>query len=72
MEEYGIDPYEQMHIYNMTNGMRIITYAIPNTDIGVHMLGAAARCAEVGDKVILATYRSIPENEKASPKKKVW
>ena len=74
MTKCNIDHYEQIHVYNINNGMRFITYAIPLIDTldtinGVHMLGAAARCTEVGDKVIIAVYRSIPVDHRVSPLK---
>ena len=29
MDEVGIIPYEQVHVFNIDNGHRFITYAIP-------------------------------------------
>lgn len=72
MEAYGIEEYEQIHVYNINNGARFVTYAIPNSDTGLHALGASARQAMVGDKVIVVTYRNIPANENLEPKTKMW
>ena len=61
----GILEYEQIEIYNITNGARLSTYLIPGKrgsgEVGVN--GAAARLCELGDKVIIATYRMIDESE---------
>ena len=56
---------EKVEIYNITNGARFSTYLIPGKrgsgEVGVN--GAAARLCELGDKVIIATYRMIDESE---------
>ncbi len=71
MCELGIDQYEQIHIYNLNNGKRFITYAISIGDAdGVHLLGAAARCGQVGDQVIIAVYRNISVDASIEPK--IW
>jgi aspartate 1-decarboxylase len=50
--------YERVEIYNVTNGERFATYAIPGTpgrgEICIN--GAAAHKATTGDVVILASY----------------
>lgn len=63
----NIRPYEQLHIYNLTNGERFITYAIeaePGSKI-ISLNGAAAHKADVGDLVIICTYANV-EAEKAT------
>ncbi len=64
----GINEYEQVHIYNVTNGERLITYAIraePHSGI-VSLNGAAAHKGSVGDRVIICAYTQIKENALAS------
>lgn len=54
----GIHEYEQIQIYNVTNGERFTTYAIRGED-GSGMIsvnGAAAHKAGVGDCLIICTY----------------
>lgn len=61
MEAADIEPYEQVHVLNMTNGYRLETYAIKgkaNSGV-VCMNGAAARHTAVGDQVIVLTYESF-------------
>jgi aspartate 1-decarboxylase len=58
MRAADILPYEKVAVWNATNGSRMETYAIPGkADSGVICLnGAAARHAQPGDIVILATF----------------
>jgi len=65
LKEAGIREYEQLHIYNVTNGERFITYAIvaePGTGI-ISVNGAAAHKASPGDKMIICTYAEMTEQE---------
>lgn len=66
MDAANILPHEYVDIWNVTNGNRLATYALPGErGSGCFMLnGAAARLAEPGDKVIIATFAQI-EAEKA-------
>ena len=60
-----IKEYEQISIYNITNGERITTYAISaeeNSGI-ISINGAAAHKANPGDILIIATYASYSELE---------
>ncbi len=58
-------PYEQVHIYNLTNGARFTTYVIEGAaDSGeICINGAAARHARKGDMVIIAAYAIMEEAE---------
>jgi aspartate 1-decarboxylase len=58
MRAADILPYERIAIWNATNGSRIETYAIAGeADSGIICVnGAAARHAQPGDIVILATF----------------
>ena len=75
MEAAEIIPYEQVQIYNVTNGERFTTYAITGErNSGVICInGAAAHKAKKGDIVIIATYATYDETELATFKpKKVY
>src|SRR5687768_18552408 len=54
----GIREYEQIHIYNVNNGARFVTYAIRGEDGSgvISVNGAAAHCASPGDLVIICAY----------------
>ena len=58
-------PYERIHIWNASNGARLETYALPGeAGSGVICVnGAAARHAQPGDVVILATFADVDEVE---------
>ncbi|MCX7966827.1 MAG: aspartate 1-decarboxylase [Syntrophorhabdaceae bacterium] len=73
MEQADILPYEQVQIYNVTNGERFTTYAIKgerNSGI-ICINGAAAHKAKKDDLIIIVTYASYDEKELATfqPKK---
>lgn len=65
MELAKIYPYEAVHIWNITRGSRIMTYALPGPAgsriVGVN--GAAAHLNFPGDMVILATFAEIESGE---------
>jgi aspartate 1-decarboxylase len=67
MEAADILPFEQVQIYNVTNGNRFETYTIKGErDSGVICInGAAARKAGKGDVVIIASYGLFIEQEYA-------
>ena len=48
-------------IYNINNGERISTYAIKGMDGEICLNGAAARQAQPGDRVIIASYVHVKE-----------
>lgn len=54
---------EQVHIVNVTNGSRAVTYAIEGDPGEVALNGAMAHIGEVGDLVILITYAQVDERE---------
>jgi aspartate 1-decarboxylase len=61
----GILPYEQVHVVNVNNGERFVTYAIaaaPGSG-AIELNGAAARLGVKGDKLIVMTYAQFSENE---------
>ncbi len=66
----GIREYEQIEIYNVTNGERFSTYAIRG-EAGSKIIsvnGAAAQKASVGDGLIICAYCIYDENELATHK----
>ena len=65
MRAANIAEYEQVHIYDVTNGNRIITYAMigPAGSGTICINGAAAHKVHPGDLVILATYSLMSEEE---------
>lgn len=68
MRAANIVEYEQVHIYDVTNGNRIITYAMigPPGSGTICINGAAAHKVHPGDLVILATYSLMSEAEQKS------
>jgi len=67
LDAADIHEYEQIQIYNVTNGERFTTYAIRAArDSGIISVnGAAAHKANPGDLVIIATYSAYNELELA-------
>ncbi len=65
MEMCDILPNEQVHVLNVTNGARMITYAIEGErGSGVMCLnGAAARHGQRGDIIIVITYAQYSDEE---------
>ena len=65
LKEANINEYEQIAIYNITNGERFTTYAISaeeNSGV-ISINGAAAHKADPGDMLIIATYSDYNEVE---------
>ena len=67
-----IRPYERVQIVNLHNGSRVETYVLEGAPGSgtICMNGAAARWAEVGDKVIIISYALMtnPEIRRHRPK----
>ena len=65
LEASNIKEYEQISIYNISNGQRFTTYAIQaEKDSGIISInGAAAHKADPGDKLIIATFANYNEIE---------
>ena len=65
LDRADILPYQQVDIWNVTNGERFTTYALAGQrDSGVVCInGAAAHKARVGDLVIIASFSVMPETE---------
>ena len=64
---------EQVHLVDITNGARLVTYAItgpPGSGVlGVN--GAAARLVQPGDLVIVITYTAVDEARRADHRPRV-
>lgn len=58
MDEVGLVSHEQVHVYNINNGNRFQTYVIPAPAGSgrISINGAAARQAEINDRIIIAAY----------------
>lgn len=65
LEISGIREYEQVHIYNISNGERFVTYAIRAEEGSgiISVNGAAAHKASPGDLVIICAYAGMPAAE---------
>lgn len=65
MRAANILPFEQVHVLDVDNGVRLETYAIEGEEgSGVCCLnGAAARLIHKGDRVIIVTYELVSEAE---------
>jgi aspartate 1-decarboxylase len=63
MEAADLLAFERVEIYNVTNGERLATYAIPGRRGAgeICLNGAAAHRARPGDVVILASYATYDE-----------
>lgn len=68
LDSAGIREYEQIHVYNVTNGTRFTTYAIRAEDGSgiVSVNGAAAHHANPGDIVIICAYVVLGQQELAN------
>lgn len=58
-------PYEAVHIWNVTRGSRLMTYALPGPrgSGAICVNGAAAHLNKPGDLVILATFAEMTREE---------
>ncbi|PZP55905.1 MAG: aspartate 1-decarboxylase [Azospira oryzae] len=67
LEAAGIREYQQIDIYNITNGERFTTYAIraQRNSGTISVNGAAAHKAKPGDLLIIAAYANYSELELA-------
>jgi aspartate 1-decarboxylase len=65
--------HEQVHIWNVTRGTRLVTYALegPPGSGEVCINGAAAHQAKPGDLVIIATFAEMDAREAAEHRPKV-
>lgn len=65
LEASGIFEYEKVQVVDVNNGNRLETYTIAG-EAGSGMIclnGAAARCVDIGDKVIIMSYAQMTPEE---------
>jgi aspartate 1-decarboxylase len=70
LEAANIAENEQIHVWNIDNGERFVTYAIKGQR-GSGMIsvnGSAARRAAVGDLIIIAAFAQVHEEQVAAHK----
>ena len=65
LDAAGLADNEQIHIWNVTNGERFVTYAIrAQRGSGIISVnGSAARRACVGDRIIIASFAQFTQAE---------
>lgn len=73
LEASGMQEFERVEIFNINNGARFSTYIIKGERgsgmIGIN--GAAARLAQVGDKVIIINYGIMDTTEMSTHKPQI-
>jgi aspartate 1-decarboxylase len=73
LEAANIAENEQIHIWNINNGERFVTYAIRG-ERGTGMIsvnGSAARRASAGDLIIIAAFAQVHEDNVAAHQPKL-
>ena len=73
LDSAGIREYEQIEIYNVTNGNRFTTYAIRAEEHSgiISVNGAAAHKADPKDIIIICAYAGLTQQELLSFKPKL-
>ena len=73
LDKADILPGEQVHVLNINNGQRFITYTIaaPKGSGIILLNGPAARLGTAGDKVIIISYCQVPDEKAKDLKAKV-
>ena len=68
MKAGNLNEHEKIHVLNITNGSRLVTYIIKGVEGSgeVCINGAAAHLASKGDLVIIVSYCILDEAEVAS------
>ncbi len=63
LDATGLLAGEEVHIWNVSSGSRIITYVIPGEPGAIAVNGAAARHFQKGDTVIITSFAHMPHEE---------
>ncbi|HZG99900.1 MAG TPA: aspartate 1-decarboxylase [Flavisolibacter sp.] len=64
IEASGLRLFELVHVNNLTNGNRIITYVVRSKKEGfVTLNGAASKLFKKGDKIHVLAYAQLSEEE---------
>jgi len=73
LDAAGMAENEQVHIWNINNGERFVTYAIRGQRGSgiISVNGSAARRAAVGDLIIIAAFGLVPEAQVAAHRPKL-
>lgn len=73
MENAGILEYEKVQVVDLDNGNRFETYVIAGERHSgcICVNGAAARCVQKGDRVIIMAYCELNEEEVKTHKPKI-
>lgn len=73
MQQAGLHQGQQIDVVNVNNGARFTTYVIsePAGSNAFCIYGAAARLAQVGDKVIVIAYAHMSPEEAQSYQPKI-
>jgi aspartate 1-decarboxylase len=68
MRQADLLPNEQVHVWDIENGARMVTYAIEDEPGSgtIQINGAAARLVGEGDKVIICSYAAYDDAELAT------
>ncbi|MFW6051575.1 MAG: aspartate 1-decarboxylase [Myxococcota bacterium] len=73
LDAAGILEHEEIHVWNITRGTRLVTYALagPRGSGVICVNGAAAHLNEPGDLAILATFGEMEDAEARAHEPKV-
>ena len=65
LDAADILPHEQIHVWDVTNGARLVTYALEGARGSgtICVNGAGAHLIRTGDIVIIATYADLDDAE---------
>jgi aspartate 1-decarboxylase len=63
MRRADLLPNEQVHVWDIANGARMVTYAIEGEAGEIKVNGAAARLVSRGDKAIIVSYASYGSSD---------
>jgi len=68
LDAAGMLPNEQVHVLNVNNGSRLITYTIAGERGSgiIELNGPAAHLGETGDPVVIISYAQMSEAEAAA------
>lgn len=67
LEASGLQPFQKVEIYNVTNGERFATYVMEGAPQTVVINGAAAWRARRNDIVIIASYGLVEDTPAVTP-----
>ena len=63
MRQADLLPSEQVHVWDIENGARMVTYVLEGSPGEIQVNGAAARLVRDGDKVIIASYATYDPDD---------